>query len=152
MTSQPDLSELLGDESPAIHFPDGLIGLDDWQDFTLISHPEAGDLKLLQSVQNERMSLIVIDPRQVEDDYKISLSALDSEALGYSTVPKHFDEQTEVYCIVSVQEEPFQVDVNLLGPIVINWQKNIGRQIILADSGYDARYKLAEANTQTERD
>ena len=151
MTSQPDLSQLLGDESPAIHFPDGLIGLEDWQNFTLVSHPEAGDLKLLQSLQDERMSLIVIDPRQVRDNYRITLSATDAEVLGYSSPPKSFDEQTGIYCIVSVQEEPFQVNVNLLGPIVINWQKQIGRQIILADSGYGARYKLSEAEAQTER-
>lgn len=151
MTSQPDLSKLLGDESPSIHFPDGLIGLETWQNFTLVSHPEAGDLKLLQSLQDERMSLIVIDPRQIEDNYKVSLNASDAEILGYQS-PHPVNEETGIYCIVSVQEEPFQVDVNLLGPIVVNWQKQIGRQIILADSGYDARYKLSGMETQTERE
>lgn len=147
MTSQPDLSKLLGDESPVVNFPDGLIGLEDWKDFTLVSHPEAGDLKLLQSLQDERMSLIVIDPRQIEDDYKISLSALDAETLQ---LPHSVDEETGVYCIVSVQDEPFQVDVNLLAPIVINWRTQIGRQVILADSSYDVRYKLSGAESQTE--
>lgn len=149
MTSQPDLSKLLGDESPAINFPDGLIGLENWQNFTLVSHPEAGDLKLLQSSQDERMSLIVIDPRQIDDDYKVSLSVLDAEALQ---LPHSIDDETGVYCIVSVQDDPFQVDVNLLGPILINWEKQIGRQIILADSSYDARYKLSGVEAQTERE
>jgi flagellar assembly factor FliW len=50
------------------------------------------------------------------------------------------------YCILSVQEEPFKVTANLLGPLVVNWQTGLGRQVIQSDSTYAARFPITQAN------
>lgn len=144
MTNEPDLSQLLGDESPPLHFPNGLIGLEDWQEFVLISHPEAGELRLLQSLQDDRMSLILMDPREVDTNYKITLTESDAHTLGYTgdyhqPMPKGLD----VYCILSVQDDPFFVTLNMLGPIIINWETGRGKQVVQANSNYNPRYPIA---------
>ncbi len=143
MTSQLEMNPLLGEESPVIEFPSGLIGLEEWKHFVLVTHPEGGPLHLLQSLDDERITLIVADPRQIVSDYQVGLSEADAQALQYAdvnTLHTAWPDEMDLYCILSVQENPFSVTANLLGPLIINWQARLGRQVILSDSSYDARY------------
>jgi len=147
---QPDLAELLGDQSQAINFLAGLIGLDEWHKFAIISHPAGGPLQLLQSLEDQRVSFIITDPHHVLSDYRLKLTKADAEALQYTgpagVVPADHPDIT-VVCILSMQEEPFSVSVNLLGPLVINWQSGLGRQVIQSDSNYSPRHIIADSDS-----
>jgi len=144
MEQEIDLTGLLGDESPSLEFPSGLIGIEEWTKFVVVSHPEAGPLKLLQSLEDNRFSLILANPTDIDPAYRIKLSAPDAEALRYDgDLRLAKADNLGIYCILSVQEEPFKVTANLLGPIVINWEANVGRQIVLADSSYNPRHLVA---------
>ncbi|MFN8457146.1 MAG: flagellar assembly protein FliW [Anaerolineae bacterium] len=148
MTAQPDSIVLSGsaEESQPIEFPAGLIGFDEWKHFVVLTHPGGEPLRLLQSLDDVRVSFIIADPRQILADYQIALSEADTQSLQYpgsSQTPWLDETQSSVYCILSAQEEPFSVTANLLGPLVINWQSGLGRQIILSNSGYNPRHPLA---------
>ncbi len=148
--TQPDLSALLGDESRPIIFPNGLIGLEEWHKFTLITHPAGGPLQLLQSLEDERASFIVANPHQIMADYQLKLAQADVDALEYAggsgIIPAENPHITPL-CILSVQEEPFLVSANLLGPLVINWQTGLGRQMIQSDSNYSPRYVITNSDS-----
>lgn len=120
----------LGEQSPTIEFPNGLIGCEEWRFFTLITHPAGGPLRLLQSLEDDRLSFIVVDPRDVVENYR---------------VPQAADDQAGIYCILSIQEEPFQVTANLLGPLVIDWENGQGQQHILTDTSYSPRHLITQA-------
>lgn len=145
MSEQVELASLLGDESNPIEFPKGLIGLEEWHRFVIVSHPAGGSLKLLQSLEDDRVSFIVADPYQVVSDYQLNLSPADIEALGLEKNSAELD----VCCIISVQEEPLTVTANLLGPLVINKATGVGLQVILAESSYSARHLLSEPPNAT---
>lgn len=147
MTAQPDLIVLSGpaEESQPIEFPAGLIGFDEWKHFIVVTHPDSGPLRLLQSLDDVRVSFIIADPHQIVSDYQILLSQADTESLQYPSgnhTPWLDETHSSIYCILSAQEEPFSVTANLLGPLVINWQTGLGRQVILSNSGYNPRYPL----------
>jgi flagellar assembly factor FliW len=158
MSTQPDLNLLFGQESPPLQFPSGLIGFEEWKRFALITHPQGEPLRLLQSLDDERITFIVADPRQIVSDYRFSLSEADVRSLGSHSGPLGSPGQTsamahhpeamsqpdtmDVYCILSVQEDPFGVTANLLGPLVVNWQTGLGIQVILSESGYAARHPV----------
>lgn len=147
MTEQEDLASLLGEESKPIEFSKGLIGLEEWQQFVIITHPAGGPLRLLQSLQDQRMSLILANPYQITPNYKLTLSEADVAALQYAGKPGMVAdgaENLDVGCIISVQEEPFSVTANLLGPLVINTQTGLGVQVILAESAYSARHPIVK--------
>lgn len=149
MTAQPDSMVLSGpaEESQPIEFPAGLIGFNEWKHFVVITHPDSGPLRLLQCLDDLRVSFIIADPHQIVSDYQIQLSEADIQSLQYpngSQIPWHDETHSSVYCILSVQEEPFSVTANLLGPLVVNWQTGVGRQVILSNSGYNPRYLLAD--------
>lgn len=149
MTTELDPTVLFEqvEERGPIEFPTGLIGLEEWKRFTLIAHPDSGPLCLLQSLDDSRVSLVVADPRELLPDYLISLAAADIQALQLPAdqpEPVLEGSQASVYCILSVQAEPFKVSANLLGPVIINWQAGLGRQVILSNSGYDPRFSLVD--------
>lgn len=151
MVTNPEstLSVELTEDSESIEFPSGLIGLVEWKRFALMKHPDGGPLCLLQSLEDTRLSFILADPRQIIPDYQISLSQPDLQALHLLDYNGRADWLEDgvlrPYCILSVQEEPFFVTANLLGPLVVNGRTGIGRQIILSNSGYETRYTLYHA-------
>ena len=141
----PILSTELAEESKLIEFPAGLIGLDEWKRFVLVTHPDSGPLGLLQSLDDANFSLIVVEPRQIVSNYQLSLSEADLQALQFPMghkIPLLDGVNASVYCVLSVQADPFNVTANLLGPVVIHWQMGRGRQVILSNSGYDPRFPL----------
>jgi len=148
MVQQPDLTTILGQESQPIEFVTGLIGLEEWRQFVLITHPAGEPLRLLQSLDNPRLSLIVGDPRQIISDYQASLTEADIQKLRYEGDPRFLESDEPdmaVYCILSVEEEPFNVTVNLLGPVIINWKTGLALQIVLTDADYSSRYPLTSS-------
>ena len=146
MATQPDTSGLLGTESQPIHFPAGLIGFGEWQNFVLVAHTAGGPLRLMQSLDDERVSFIVVDPRHIVSDYYPQLQEEDIEALQIvGDFEAAWPNEIGVYCILSVHEDPFVVTANLLSPLIINWHAGLGRQVILANSGYAARHPVVSA-------
>jgi flagellar assembly factor FliW len=154
MHDKPDLTPYLGHESPPIEFPSGLIGFEEWNRFVLLSHPAGGALRLLLSLEDERISFILIDPHDLLNDYRISISNLDAQTIQYRgkhTLCPEWPAELGVYCILSVQETPFAATVNLLGPLIINWRTGLGQQIIQSDSNYDPRYPIVEDSQENGR-
>jgi flagellar assembly factor FliW len=149
MTAQPDVSGLLGTESQPIHFPAGLVGFDEWKNFVLVAHAAGGPLRLMQSLDDERVSFIVVDPRHIVPDYRPRLSPEDNDMLSYAAgFEIAWQGEVGIYCILSMHEESLSITANLLSPLVVNWQAGIGRQVILSNSGYEARFLVAKAVPQ----
>jgi flagellar assembly factor FliW len=145
MSEQIDLAPYLGNESPPVEFPGGLIGFSEWTRFVLCTHPAGGPLHLLQSLEDERVSLIVADPAHILSGYRVSMSEADAHTIEYAgaaDLSEPWPPDIAVYCILSVQDEPFTVTANLLGPLVINLSTGLGRQLVLSESGYDSRHPV----------
>lgn len=150
MVEQEEAITALGEQSDPIEFPDGLIGLNEWRSFVMMSHPAGGSLRLLQSLEDARVSLILMPPLEILPDYRLRLSDADAQALQYTgdagaVLPDSQD--VSVYCILSIQDEPFSVTANLLGPLVINWDTGLGVQVIASDSHYNPRHPLIAGNS-----
>jgi flagellar assembly factor FliW len=145
MSEQIDLTPYLGTESPPIEFPGGLVGFPEWTRFSVLAHPQGDPLRLLQSLDNRLVSFILADPALILAGYRIGISEADARAIGYDsalTVREPWPSSMRVFCILSVQEDPFSVTANLLGPLVLNLETGLGRQLVLSDSGYDSHHPI----------
>jgi flagellar assembly factor FliW len=99
---------------------------------------------MLQSTEDVRFSLIVTGPQKIDPEYELTLSEADAETIQYTGERQlSWPGQVDVYCILSVQEDPFEVTINMLGPLVINWETGLGVQAVLTDSGYETRKFVA---------
>jgi flagellar assembly factor FliW len=123
-----------------ITFPHGLVGQPEWKRFVLITSDEDGGLAVLQSVDNDQLSLMVTDPVQLLPEYVVELSSADRTLLGLDS-----EQQPLLLTTVSIHGE--QITTNLIGPLVINPRTRAAKQVVLADTLYTTRYPVASVGS-----
>ena len=127
-----NFGEIEIDEKNIIHFPEGILGFEEEKQFVMIKdEDEQNPFQWLQSVQNPELAFVIINPFFVFPDYDIVLSKSVQEKLKIED-----EKDVAVYSIVVVPEDIEKMTVNLLGPIVININKKLGKQVILDDDRY----------------
>lgn len=118
------------DPDTIIHFPHGLVGMEEYKDFKLF-HEEGKSLVFwLQAVADEAVSFSLCDPQLMNVDYEIRLSDTDCDTLQLSR-------PEEVAILVMLnrgdpaegEEEELRANVN--GPLLINVEQRRGLQKVL---------------------
>ncbi len=128
------------EQSGYIEFPDGIFGFEDEKQFIPIMVEEGSDAVLyLQSVKNENLAFIVMNPFLLKEDYHPVLSEEDFRRLG---APSH--DELSYYCLCVVGSTVEKSTVNLKCPIVVNAITRVGRQVILDSEEYGFRHLLQE--------
>lgn len=126
------------DGKRVIQFPDGLLGFPEQKDYILLEHKPGSPLFWLQSTTAPYLAFVTINPLPVKKDYLKDLQ--DAEKRIFKGVE---DGRVIVLVIVTIkQEDANPVTMNLMGPLVIDTETQIGRQVILEKSGYSHRHPL----------
>ena len=129
-----------------ICFPEGLFGFEEERDFLPIPFEEDSDtLICLQSLGDENLCFILLNPFHFFADYNPRISDADRSAIGS---PK--DEDISYYVIGVFREQLGDSTVNLKAPIAVNARTRDARQIILEDSIYTFRHSLGELKKEGE--
>lgn len=130
------LGELEINETNIINFPEAIPGFPGEDEFVLIPLDDNSPFYYLQSVKTKDLCLIVADPFTFFIDYEIEL---DEESLQKLEI---VDEKTNftLYCILTIPEDFKKTTANLLGPVIINWDKKIGLQFIAQNSDYTTKH------------
>ena len=112
------------DTQKVIHFPNGLIGLENERDFILLQIRPEAPLLILQSVHTPVVGLLVADPYSFMETFAVSLSEAERQLLQISQV-----EDAAVLVTVSIPAgRPEDAVLNLTGPIFINYEARLGLQ------------------------
>jgi flagellar assembly factor FliW len=125
-------------EDMIVSFPDGILGFPESRRYALVDDRNSGVYFWLQSVEDASLAFLSVVPWAFFGDYQIELPTAEEEALG---LPAEAD--VLVLCLLTVLREEGLITANLLGPLVINTTRRVGRQVVLADSGYPVRAPLA---------
>ena len=122
-----------------INLPAGLMGFSEVKALELIHNVDELPFRWLRSTEDHGLAFIVIQPDGLIQDYQLELSDEDAEDLGISG-----PDEAMILNIVTVRPEcPGEATVNLIGPIVINRETGIGRQVIPRNfHDYSARHPL----------
>lgn len=141
MLKTKDFGVIEVQEQDMYRFPGGIPGFEDKTTFIMLQAGEDGSFYYLQSVEEESLSFILTDPFFFFKDYEVELSDSMKEEL-------EIEERAAVVvlAVVSVRERISDATVNLLAPVVMNKSKRIGKQIILAGSGYLTKHRLMPAD------
>lgn len=124
-------------EQIVFYFPKGLYGLEEFKQYELIIPDETLPFAYLQAKEVKDICLLVANPFAFFSDYQFELSETDLEALH------HPDERSvAVWVTVSIRESLQEATANLLAPIVINTEKQLGRQVVLHNSQYEIKTPL----------
>ena len=126
------------EEEKIFLLPEGFIGFPEWTRYLLLNHREGSPFLWFQSVENQDLAFVLMDPLDLVADYDINLSPEDSLLL-------QLDQPAEVKALVVVnisRQQPPEITANLLAPVVINSGKKIAKQVILYQTDYSIRHPV----------
>ncbi len=129
------LTEIVRKEE-ILHFDNGLYGFESVKEYVLLSEEENSPLFVLQAVQNEVPSFVVMDPFAICPQYRPQLSEEDLNYFGVSR------EYLRFLLVTAVKENYRDTSVNLKSPIAIDTQTRRSRQVILENPDYPVRYQF----------
>ncbi len=125
-------------EDQIISMPSGPVGFSERRRYILLEHKKDSPFLWLQSVEEESLAFVVIDPLLFKPDYRVQIGSEDSQGLEMNNGGSGI----QVLVIVNVAGERGEITANLLAPIVINPGKKLGKQVVLYQSPYPTRYPL----------
>ena len=129
--------EIQYEENNIINFNKGIPGFNELKNFILLDLQGYEPFKLLQSLENDEISLIVTSPYEFFNEYEIKLSEETIKNLKIDS-----PEQVIILTTVTVNSDVKKITTNLQGPIVINTSNNFGEQIVLDNSKYKVKSPL----------
>ena len=112
-------------EEEIITFSDGLFGFEDRKKYIICQMEEDNPLMWMQSIEEGSLAFIIIRPFEFNPNYSLQLSDNDVEELGLTS-----PDDSDIFGIVVVPEDPSKMTANLQGPIVINRILKKGKQVI----------------------
>lgn len=140
--------EVTIDDEKIIHFPGGIIGFPDLQDFTLIHDEDKGTdtIHWLQSLQEPAFAMPVMDPLIVCPDYN---PEVDDELL--KNIGELLPDECLVMVTVTVPKEIEKMTVNLKGPIIINAAERKAAQVIVEGDEYVVKFPIYDILKQNKK-
>ncbi len=133
----------MDEEAAQIIFEDGLFGFEKHHRFLPIAMEDGSDdILFLESIEDEHLSFVLLNPFSVMPTYAPQLSAED-----YRKLDTQIDELLSFYVICVVGETPQQSTINLKCPIVVNVETRKAVQVILQTEEYNLRHALKDLAT-----
>jgi flagellar assembly factor FliW len=120
-----------------VRMPAGLLGFEQIKNFLLIANPAEAPFRWLQVKDNPSLAFVVIEPFFFMPDYSPDIPQQDVNFLGLSS-----PDDAAVFNIVTVHNSK-GATVNLKGPVVINRNTGVGKQVVIANAAqYSVQHPL----------
>ncbi len=129
--------EVTADDSAVISFPEGIVGFPDVRRFVIFDGPEGTPFKWLQSTERPELAFVICDPALFKPDYQVSATRGDLAGLKLEK-----PEDAVICAILSIPADPWKMTANLLGPVVFNAEKKLGKQLVLSGPEYTTKHPV----------
>jgi flagellar assembly factor FliW len=141
--TQPDKADLKkrsrSQHSKSIYFPEGLPAFENVREFLIIANEEEAPFLWLQAVSVPNLAFVMIDPFVVYPGYRPDVSDDDVALLEIEK-----EEDVFILSIVNLSQNPNEgITANLVGPVVLNWRKKVGKQVVLQNhQNFSVKYRI----------
>ena len=129
--------EIEVEENQIISLPSGLIGFSEDRRFVIREDDAAAPFLWLQSVDNNGLAFVMIEPHVSVSNYELELTQEHLNKLDAKNI-----EELRVFVLVTMAKEIKDVTINLQGPLLFNPEKRLGLQFIIPDGKYSTRHLL----------
>jgi flagellar assembly factor FliW len=106
-----------------LHFPAGLIGLEECCDWVLLADAQNDALGWLQCTTRSDVAVAVASPRRFVPEYQLRVTRSE-------LAPKALPDAREAKVLVIVGKNDEAITLNLKAPLVINLHDRLGRQVV----------------------
>ena len=118
-------------------FPSGMLGFSAERHFVMIEDEMGSPFHWLQAVEKQDLAFITINPETAVSDFSLDITVDHMKKLDTDKV-----EDLSVRVIVTMAKKLQDVTINLQGPLLINFDKKLGLQFVVADGRYNTRHPL----------
>lgn len=136
----------LGEEK-IITFDNGLMGFEEYKQYTILYDIESGEepvISWLQCTTEESLALPVIHPALIKEDYDPTVEDELLKPLGELT-----EENLLIFLTVTVPSDVKKMSANLKAPIIINSDTRKGCQIIAENNDYPVKFSMYKATKES---
>ena len=126
------------DENLIITLPEGILGFEDFRRYIILDHfDKESPFKWLQSVEDPSLAFVITDPLVFIPEYKARISKEEVSSIELSDVSKSI-----IVVIVNIKRDHSEITINLQGPVVINADKKLAKQVVIRESDYSVRHTI----------
>jgi len=133
-----DLGRIAVRPDQIISFSLGLPGLAEFQRYALIELPQLSPFLYLQSVDRPDLAFAVIDPVELDPDYRLSVNHGVLKELEVTRV----DDLKVLVLLTIPLGRPREMTANLIAPLLINLENCRGKQVVLEAPQYSHRHRV----------
>ena len=131
--------EIEVEEQSVVAMPEGMLGFAEFKKFVLIQHNQGSPFLWYQAVDEPNLAFVIVDPFTFFPDYEVMLTREDLERLQAADL-----NSLAVFTVVVIPENPEDMTANLRGPVLINVEKRIARQVVLNEERYSPHQRILE--------
>lgn len=127
-------------EEKIIHFQNGIMGFEEYKNFTILFDSDKKAEKTimwLQSIDEQALALPVIDPLIIDEKYA---PIVDDELLSTIDDPK--DEDLLILVTLTVPADLTKMTANFKAPIIMNANTLKGIQLIVENDEYKVKHPV----------
>jgi flagellar assembly factor FliW len=117
-----------------------ILGFEAFRRFCLVEIDELRPFLWLQSVEDPAIAFLVVNPLLIFPEYRIEVNSNEIAELKVACV-----ESIETYVVVTIPSDPRKMSVNLQGPILINTENGLAKQLVLVNSQYSIRHPVLDS-------
>ena len=131
------------DDKKVLEFPNGIIGFEDFKKYAILydeQNEEEKRISWLQSLEEPKLALPVIDPLAIMSDYS---PMIEDELLKPLGDPA--DEDLLFLLAMTVPSDMTKVTANMKAPFIINAVTCKGAQIIVDNADYPVKFNVYES-------
>lgn len=121
-----------------------LFGFEEYRTFYLLEMKELEHFYWLQSGDDQELAFILVNPRLFLADYVLDVDDNDFAMLAVKDSSNTMD-----FVVVNIPGDATQMTMNLLGPVIINTENNIGIQTISNRSEYGTKHRMFDTDAGT---
>ena len=129
-----------------LRFVSSLVGFPRHKRFALFPYEENSPFHILQSVSNPDLTFLLVDPYRFFSGYVFELEDELAEELGFTA-----DNPPGVYTLTTLRDKIDNATINLLGPVLVNWENRTAVQITLQNSTFAVRQPLFPDGLELDR-
>jgi flagellar assembly factor FliW len=125
------------DENKIIHFDGGILGFEEFKDYTILFDNEDGEqpnISWLQSIEEPSLSIPIVSPFLIKEDYN---PEIEDEYL--KPLDKLTDANLIVMVSITVPSDVRKISANLKAPFILNSDTRKGVQVIVENSDYEIK-------------
>lgn len=119
-----------------IFFPLGLLGFGTLRKFMLIPGNSDDPLICLQSLENQKVTFLMVDPQRYFPEYEVSVGSKEADVLRMKK-----DDQYRVLTTITVHSDR-SITLNLIAPVIYIPRTQRAVQMVLEETSYSVRTPL----------